>query len=356
MKTRLYIAVLTILVALWGCTKVDVVEAPSRKISFEVGSYVPQTRANSVKEQENVTSFSSRAWMHGAGLSSVINFFPEESETILWDGQLWAPAIDYFWPKAAESYIDFAFWHGKSSPTVTYTESNGVRTATMTWAGYEVESSDNLMWADMAWHYKSSSTMDEYQMDGSYTGVPVLFHHALARIKLQAKATTLASSDGTSWTVTAHGYKFSDVYTIGTLQLTNTENSGTTAEHTEWTVASNWGNRAGKTDIYVNALDETLGTDTYTSLMDWYTVMPQSLSGVKLTLYYTIGTTYPDGTTISENASSTVSLVDFTGAPSAWEMNTLLTYNIAINPDTSVIEIVPEMTDWTSATADRKIE
>ena len=180
MKKWFKIAVLAILVAPWGCTMVEMEPVPARKVTFEVGSFVPQTKTTeSVRSAAGITSFTSRAWMHGAGGSTVTNFFPTEGETISWDGSVWAPAMDYFWPKAADSYIDFLFWSGRVDPTVSYTESAGLRTATLRWQDYTVQQGDDLMWADMAWHYKSGSSMTEFQKDGSYSGVPVLFHHAL---------------------------------------------------------------------------------------------------------------------------------------------------------------------------------
>lgn len=356
MKKWFNIVVLSILVAPWGCTTVDYDPAPSRKVTFEVGSFAPQTRAIESVGGE-VTSFYSRAWMHGAGVEAPVNFFPEAGESIIWDGSLWAPAIDYFWPKASGSHINFMFWSGSTVPVVGYTESAGVRTATLKWQDYEVQADDNLMWADMAWHYKSGSQMAEFQKDGTYTGVPVLFHHALSRIRLQAKAETLSNpTDGTSWTVKVDGYSISGVYTTGTLSLTNTENTGDTAEYTEWTIVNDWGGRSGKTSFSDSGLNETLGTADYVTLMDYRSVLPQPVGDIKLTLSCTIRTIYAGGKTVEEQAAPTVSLSSFAGAPESWEKNTMVTYRVSVNPDTSLIEIIPDVKDWDSTSMDRRIE
>ena len=178
MKHRLYIAILAVLVALWGCTRVEMDPVPGKKVTFSVGSYVPQTRAVSL-DSEGITSFTSKAFLHAEGVSGVQNFFGPDGESIVYNPTAleWAPAIEYFWPKSSESYINFVSWYDELSAPTTATETS------LVWSNRTIGANDNILVADVAWRYKENTTnAAQYTGDAILTGVPVLFHRMLSRV------------------------------------------------------------------------------------------------------------------------------------------------------------------------------
>ena len=130
MKKRLCIAVVTLLVALWGCTKVDVAPVPAKRVAFAVGSYVPQTKAAASLNSEGITAFSSKAYLYAEGVSGAQNFFPAAGETVSYNASVpeWAPSHDYYWPKGAESYVNFVSWYDKNGTPTAASETSLVWT------------------------------------------------------------------------------------------------------------------------------------------------------------------------------------------------------------------------------------
>ena len=221
MKNLYYIAIAALLAASAGCSKVEVADAPDKAVTFTVASYSPQTRAESIIEVDGIRSFSSRGYLHGVGVDAPQDFFGANGETITYNGsnKWWAPTHDYFWPKSSESYVNFISWVG-GAPTITYSNTAPFE-ATFAWSG-AVATTDNLMWADMAWRYKNNDGVI-YKKDGVTEGVPTLFHHALAQVRFQGKVTKTSATDGVKWTVTVDSLSLTNVANKGTFSLTNSD-------------------------------------------------------------------------------------------------------------------------------------
>ena len=397
MKMTRYMLLPLVLVAFAGCTKVERVDAPATKVTFTVGSYAAQTKAeqgsgNSLIDAENVTQFQAMAYMHGAGVDGFKYYFGTTGETISYDEETktWAPALDYYWPSAPESYIDFICWYDKlagSKPTVSYSATNGKYSASMTWTDREIDADDNILFADMAWRQKDNNTDQSqtwYHNDDVTEGVPTLFRHALAKLVFKAFATQLEDTNPTTtYGVTITSLEISNVANMGTLVLTNSDPkddaSSVTIPSTKAWSTDGWdvdassledltATQTGSGSIKVMDLElEPEETDPDAGLipgLSSVTVLPQEIgSDMVLTINYNISITYgTSGTPYSvENRSATVPMylaegTAFSNDIDEWEMNKKYTYTIKINPATNVILFLPDTSDWTEVTGTLPIE
>ena len=170
-----------------GCAKVEVIDAPEREISFTVGNYAPATKAVAVTE---FTSFKSKGYLYAEGVATVQDFFGANGETISVDDPInpteWTPSHPYYWPKSANSYINFVSWYDKNGAPTTATETSLVWEIDGT--NRTLASDDNILVADKAWFQKDNTFNGEQYTDDAITsGVPTLFKHLLAQVSVKAK-------------------------------------------------------------------------------------------------------------------------------------------------------------------------
>lgn len=337
MKKYLIIAAAA-LVASVACTKTDV-DTPDRKITFEAASYVPQTKASVISE---FTSFQCKAFLHAAGYTSETQEIFGNAETITPDNasnpSVWAPSHDYYWPKDATSYINFIAWYdAKNTAPSTATETS------LVWSNYQVLPTDNLLFADEAWHYKDNSHA-LYTEDSVTEGVPMLFHHALAQLCIKAKATKITDgkTPAHTWDVTLSDISLTGVYDHGTLTLSNSDpNSNQTKA---WT--GSWATSGSTATVSMPDVTTPLTTE-FVDVLTMQKVLPQAVTDdVVLNLKFNISYKYNGTEYAHEKITKAIQLNDITSAIANWEMNKKITYNITINPETTVIKIDPSMVDW----------
>lgn len=343
MKTWRNILILFALVSFAACSKVENVYVPEA-ISYSVGSYAAATKAVPVTE---FTSFQSKAWMHTVENPNGSLFF---LETILYDGtSLWYPEHDYYWPKHPQNYLNFVSWYDAQGNPTTVEENSVV------WNARTIQANDQILLADKAWRQKANS--QTYYS----TGVPTLFKHQLAQIAVKASQTaTNKTVDGvtTEWAVSIKNFSIAGQYTKGTLSVTTSApaaNVNTSAWTGEW-VADNTsaGSMAGP------AAALSLADGTQKTLIDYSSVLPQPVSGITMSFDYDVATTVSKSgstRTLTETVHvANLALSDFEGIVGGWEKNKRITYNISINPDTSVIVVVPTVVDWTTYSSTITIE
>jgi len=356
MRKLFGIVALAILVIASGCAKVEVVDTPDKLISFTVGTYASQTRADGdpvALTVEGISSFQSKAYLHGAGIDGFQNYFGSSAnsyvETISLksgDSPQWLPSHDYYWPKSSESYINFISWYG-GEPSVSYSKTDDVWGATFSWENVTVAADDNLMWADAAWRYNANVNPATYQdYNNVAEGIPTLFHHALAQVCFLAKIGKSTEGTGNSkvdWTVSVYGLSVGEINNEGTFYMA-ADDPGAKGTG-EWTVTG-WSSLSGSSGIVSEFSEGKALTATADTLLGWSGVIPQTLTDVELNIDYTVTTTYANGTSVTEPVSATVDLVDFDGGITAWERGKRITYTIIINPDTQVIKLIPVEKDW----------
>ena len=365
MNNRFYIAILALATLFAGCSKVDVATPKEKAVTFQVGSYAPQTKAEGDPVSLNgigINDFRSFAYLHAEGFMETPQaFFGEEGETISFNGtDEWAPSHDYFWPKTSASYINFISWRG-GNPEISYAKNEGSWVATFAWEDMTVAVTDTLLIADMAWRYSANVNPATYQAyNGVTEGVPTLMHHALAQICFLGR-TSIVPVTGVSWEVSINKIELAGVFNTGSIYMTNTDPGSTTPQ--EWTIEDNgWvvDPNGGEAVIGKNWDTEPkrLGS-TADTLLGWQSVIPQIIKRdnddkMLLNLTYTVVTTYSANvsgnadTVVQETVTAQVALSDFNFSSTfdAWGMGQRITYTIAINPDTGVITIIPKETPW----------
>lgn len=384
---KYFIIAIAALAASAACTKVETIDnTPDVPITFQAANYV-QTKATAADPV--FTSFPCKAYLHAEGINldashnptsalGFQNFFgnsssnPQYSETITFhDGTpvTWTPSHDYYWPKSSYSYINFVAWHGVTSagaathPTITYAwdSSASAYKATLEWAftqGALGNTASDYLYADMAWHYNDNQDPADYTSVSRVSkGVPMLFHHALSQINIKAyvvEATatpanpTISAGDGTvsdglaTWTITLEDVELTNVYTAGTLTMTNTdpgatETQGWTKTDTGWTGTGSLGSLAPTTCTV-----DKVTAGTANDLIALTCVLPQSLAKTDNVSHLTgkvrIVTTY-------SNATNTELIpFDYTLSQlgtSTWAQNTKYTYYLKINPAQNKIYFDP---------------
>ena len=350
MKKFIYIAALA-LIAGAACTKVETV-TPDAKITFQAANYVPQTKAE-VSIMSEFTSFTCKAFLHAKGYESETqDMFGASGETISASTSAnavtttssevayWAPSHDYYWPKDAESYVNFVAWYDKkgTAPS-TATETS------LSWTDYTVLTSDNLLYADEAWRYKQNPTAS-YKKDGTVSeGVPMLFHHALAQLCIKAKVTknTDGKTPAHTWDVTLSDITLAGVFNKGTLTLTNSDPNSTTSQPKAWT--GSWATSGSTTNVSMDDVTTPL-TTTATDVLSMQNVLPQTVTNdVVLNLKYNISYKYNGTEYAHEKIPAAIQLNNITDAIASWDMNKKITYTITINPETTTIKLDPAMVD-----------
>lgn len=350
MKNRLHIAILTILVALWGCAKVEMDPMPEKKVTFSVGSYVPQTRSAVSLNSESITNFKSKGFLYAEGVDDVQDFFGAAGETISYNASAseWAPSHDYYWPKGSNSFINFVSWYDPNGAPTTATETS------LIWQNRTIAANDNILVADVAWRYQeNTSNAAQYTGDAILTGVPVLFHHMLSRVGINVAATPLTdpANSSTTYSVQIQSISLNSVYSQGTLSLTNSD-PGTVATTRAWTPANAtyfWDRQGTAGSIGMTA--STL-TETPAPALAQRSMLPQPLNETSIDIVYTV-VTYSNGTEIIREhdipASIKLNTIKNSSdlAISQWLPNRIYTYNIIIDPRGTEIHLAPVLeSDW----------
>lgn len=346
MKKYIIIA-LAAVVAFTACTKTNPEEKKAEQISFQVANYVPATKANvSILPEVGDAGFNTMAYLRAAGsLNTYQEYFGENGENVKWDATKaeWAPVGGpYYWPKAEESVINFFSWFSNNGAPAVVNEANA---ASMTWTNKKVAETDNIMYADPAWHFKKNIKPATYgstlgNAAGAATeGVPTLFHHALSQIALKAYLAKPADDEDTQWEVKISKAYFTKYFTTGTLALTATEPALTVtntaqawdASSAAWTIAAT----AAKDGSYGKEAAVAISAETKADadeVLKAGSVLPQSISGntdAQLAFDLYIKTTYKNGASNEETVPVILALKDFTDV-ATWAMNTRYTYIIKV--------------------------
>ena len=401
---KIFVLAAAALVALTACTKIETNETPLKKISFAVADYTAQTKADPEPEDpvalnDETTSFSTKAWLH-ANNGTGANFFGTSdnsyTETVSYTGSTWEPSLEYFWPKSSDSYINFVSWYGTNDNKPTIDAS----AKTMTWgtsgSPLEIKTNDNFLFADVAWRYKdnnTSNTTPYYHFEGVTSGVPTLFHHALAKLAFNVRLSTQTASTKNVWKVDIKNVTIK-VGNKGYLPLVNED--PTTRGTQPWKVGTTYSTGAAATSANIGWIPAT-GTETivettrsesddtkqitlpstmtltppsasssspatsgdFQSLLAERTVMPQTINGgvVTFAMTFTIKIYHKNGNTVDTTPYSTedvtiaeTNLYSLVNAISAWNMNTKVTYNVTIDPVGQKVLFDPAVAAWATVT------
>ena len=390
-------AALTVFAA---CTKVEVAETPAKKISFNATTYTAQTKADpgttSSLYSEGVSAFNSKAFLHANGAAEGTDFFGATGDTVRYIAgtpAVWEPILEYFWPKASDSYINFVSWYTKNAKAQL--SASDITETAMNWGDTDhpvtIVANDNILFADEAWRFKDNVNPGTYRYDDVAEGVPTLFHHALAKLAFNVKLSTTTQSTKTIWDVDIQTASLK-IGNNGYLALTNEAPAGTNAAISAWKVGGSaatseivgWARPSSPTleqivettseasDVtksfvkcsFEGFAPKTDATKTTTSqvFLEERTVMPQTLgSTVKFAMTFTIKLYHDsdndgakDGAAYSEETITIAEqdLTDLVATPAAWNMNTKVTYNITIDPVGKKVLFDPAVVDWATVNTD----
>lgn len=355
MKDLRNIAAILVLAALVaGCAKAEFGPDQEKEITFTVGRYVPATTkaVSLIDSQDNITSFSTKAYLYAEGIAETQNFFGTAGETITWNptASEWAPTHPYYWPKSSNSYINFVSWYDNAGAPTTVSET------ALEWVGRTISGSDNILFADVAWRYNNNATT--YRFNNVVGGVPTLFHHALARVQVNLKETVAVNPDipTETYEVTLQSASLEGMYNAGTMKLLNNDpgSTGTSAWRSNGAPTILWTSQTGSNATPFVSVDSNtaIGT-TPTAIVAQRSFMPQNLGdNVVLKLTYTVTTKSNGVVTIEErDIPATIRLNTIKNSSNMeitqWLPNRIYKYNIAINPIGQTILLNPVVeSDW----------
>lgn len=393
MKTKLILA-MTATAMMAACTSNEVNEViDNQEISFKVVSYASQTKANTDYCTDYVdVPFGAYAWFYQEGKSYPTNeadsqkFMIDETvshaEKTEKEAETWKPSLTYYWPKSGS--IDFISYSPKAASSFFTVAQNDVKIS-----NYVINQNYDLMYADKAVAQKANS--DAY----FHSGVPTLFHHALAKINFQVKQSALNDKTGdqtqyTSWTIAVSKIEVKNMVKKGSADFTlNTDkktwnlpevgtdkfNIWTAATATEQdpnTINKDWnnakevsvtvgtGDKAKTQKIYGQALTtkDSIFTETAgTTMAQDYFVIPQELGTQKVYVTYSIITTQPNGELTVEKDIVAECDAKLEDELEAWQINKNITYTITIDPTSlKPITFDPAVADWDNVDAPVTVE
>ena len=366
--------------ALGACSKVDSPEA-QKEITFEVAKAVQTKAAGSLYDNG---AFGTYSWFTTTGYATTP--FMVNEEVGLVSGAWKTKNNTFYWPKTGSvEFVSYSPFNGTnatadSNPEITPTtiKYKSVNTA---------EANIDYMYADKAIASKNINVVTD-GVDSGYSGVPTIFHHALAKLSFNIKANFVSWTDSktnttTSWDVYVTSAKISGFKTTGDCTLTlNTDEEGVTMPWNKpsTTVGSNkynvWTNLSGATaeqeliDATTYPTGVLLTTDVQNLNAASGFVMPQILEDgtqkIELTIHIT--THLANGLDIEEDFNPVIDIKAISTLK-AWEMNQNIVYTINIkptakadvnghddDPEDVTISFDPAVADWTNVSTTATIQ
>lgn len=346
-------------IVLSSCVKnepADTFGASDSKITFEAPAVGATTRAipgeidNSAAYPEN-ESFNVWGWYHEndyTNFAALTNYMTQENGDpikVTKNGNTWAPATDYFWPKTGK--LTFAAYSpADAAGTYTHT-AQGLQIDGFTVP--EVGKQYDLMYSDRAYN-RTSSTNQYPGKDGvsnTYDGVDIVFHHALSSIVFKV-GTAENYSTGADIDFKIKSITIKNVYGAGDFNETLTD--GTTTRTPAWTTTGEANaNYVAFTGEF--AVPEDGATYTEPTGAADLILLPQSFEGNDAAVVE-IAYTYGTAASGEIEATETFILKNSTNA-TAWEPNKRYTYRIIFGLDK--ITFAPIVENWEDVTVEPDI-
>ena len=362
---KFFMLTVAVSAALTGCVKEDVPEVKADKeITFEVAKYKPSTKAEVAFPTD--IPFGAYAYYQTHENPGVHTTFIDNAKIIYkttssGTGYWAADGKTYYWPtKGHLDFISYAPYNADATSTAVPKINDDDAQQTLKYTGFKVDASApvDLLYSDKAMQQTANT------VHYGFTGVPTLFHHALAKLNIKVKAFRVNNAEEspeavTNWVVTVKSISLINIYDEGnlTLKTTNVHDAGATTVkwinnkpidgHNVW---SNSSSMITKEWVYDQKLT-TSATDYGQGSTDVainYFVLPQDLvDGVqKIQVVYDIETTAPGGQTGVTSYTAIKDLTLASTSVTAWEMGKNITYTIEIDPAGDEIHFAPAVVDW----------
>lgn len=360
MKKLLVIAVFAG-VAFASCVKNEVAVLPeaSREISFEVAKYLPSSSRAEVDFPTSHT-FGTYAFYENSGAPGSHSVYMDNIEIaykIIGGTPTWASKTgEWLWPSQGHlDFVSYAPYNADATSAAVPKFSDSEQT--LKFEGFKVVEATpiDLMYSNKAM-LQTSNTLHY-----GFTGVPTLFHHALAKLNFMVKTMRLDNTTDiapgekeTKWVTTINSIKIEGIYDTGNLTLT-LANDHTAPKALEWTNSNAlnvWNTSTSTTskewvqNHELTTAAVVYGQGTSTVAKDYY-VMPQQLidNQQKITINYTIVTTAPNGQVGTKSDEKVVYFNNYTTVDN-WELGKNIIYTIVIDPKGDEIHFAPKVIDW----------
>ncbi len=327
MKKLVAISVCAAMLAV-SCSKVAVNSGSMRnEVSFLTASYMTKVGIEGTVFPTTET-FGAYAWADGTIGAYFMN---NEQVSFNPSTNQWKPSSTYYWPK--NTTVDFLCYYPYGMNGIAITPNS------INYSGIDVEASQtDIMYADKAAGY--TDNVDEVT-DGvnGYTGVPTVFHHALAKIRVVVELAYnhKEEADGTvtDWAVNVNSLSLSGFYKAGSCALTLASSPSVGQ--------IGWNKPADADGNFVWTPDGTVTSkagsfsgsitpgNTYEAIAEFF-VLPQTLAAgqQKVNLGLTVSTTRGGAPFLNETFTSSADL--YLASLPAWQMNQVITYKIVVAP------------------------
>ncbi|MBO4340632.1 MAG: fimbrillin family protein [Bacteroidales bacterium] len=366
MKKLLFFASLAIVAA--ACSKTEY-SAPQEQnaISFQAVNYLTKVSGS---EFPKTDTFGAYAWTAG----TVGEYFIENKE-VSFDGTKWTTATPYYWPKN-QSVDFFCYYPYNVAGTVPTVSKTQIKYQDIDFTANQVD----IMYADKAVGYTDNANqVDDGQ--NAYEGVPTLFRHAGAKVKVNVilgenQKTEAASGTVTKWDVTLKQVVLSGIYTKGSCTLNlSSDNNGIIP----WTKPVNadgyavWTNDGTLNDtdntLYKNVQHYNLVKGEGVLVIPEFYALPQALvpGQQRISLVVDIQTYVKNPgdadfspalnqTDVNVSADLRIVTGDLNTSVYAWQMNHAVTYNITLGAAGRQITFDPAIDNWEPQTFATNIE
>lgn len=344
-------------IVLSSCVKNEPAEtfgASDAKITFEAPAVGATTRAipgeidNSaaypVDEKFNVWGWYHQGdYTNFAALTKYMTQADGKPIMVAKEGNTWAPATDYFWPKTGK--LTFA----------AYSPADAAGTFTHTAQGLQIEgftvpavgAQYDLMYSDRAYNRTSSTNQyptNKPEVSNGYDGVDIVFHHALSSIVFKVGTAEDYSTDA-DIDFTIKSITIKNVYNAGNFNETLTDGSGSTTRTPAWTATGEANvEYVAFTGEFAVPEDGTTYTEP-TGAADLI-LLPQSFES-NTAAVVEIVYSYETAASGAIEATETFNLNSTTNAK-AWEPNKRYTYRIIFGLDK--ITFAPIVENWEDVT------
>lgn len=340
---------------------------PELPITFQAANYASSTKAGGQSAFPTDKSFKVQAYYTGSATWESVNsmdptdFTLEDAVAYMEHAEVkydsstgkWAPTGQtYYWPKTG--YLSFIGWANvpDESSIEFHTDYSQVSFS-------DIDPVDgDFMLTDVA---------ADKTAGNSSNGVPMTFHHMLAKVNFKAMAKNV--DDGITHHVVLNSIKINDIGTIGNYKLDFTDpdkpewngwDPPSPSSFSDYNVYTNTSPAsAEKGDTIDGTLAGELGTSASDPLLqDGQLVIPQELETTSVVeLNYVIYFCNSAGKVLDKYTGSQekypINTFSRNGTPiTTWEKNTIYTYTIVIDPNSDQkITFIPEITDWSTADA-----
>lgn len=365
MKPLLYLLSLGTALMLFSCAENTMDEQADQVITFQVANYLSTRDDCAIPTLEGNTTFSATAYFHegawaDAGITNVyMNDVTVSHQTSPADR--WAPADTYYWPKTGK--LSFWGYSPAGGAAATFDKTNGV-----VFTDFTVETTPsatpasgnkvNLMYSNED-ASKNLVASDYSKTTYAHTGVPMLFHHALAKLNFRIvyKEVYYDAVGKTETPLNAAQKAFFTGAKVKSLKIYNLNYKGTFhSTPGTWTLTDDRLAYASKKTL--NETETQIGDapadadagQPVTYATDYF-VMPQTITGAgdddtNIEIEYYI---LPQSSSTPETITAKMTLK--TNDITSWSKNNIYTYTLVLTPVGQPILFDPSVETWDTVTA-----